>query len=404
MRKLLVFLVASGLLFMFAVPVMAEEEPADNKSLENRVKALEEQTLESRVKKLEQTLGSWSFYGSLRYQTFYEDSQNSIDHDDAGTTWDQALNSRIGAIAKKDRLGGQLELGIDDDNNNVYTRLFFATYDFGKGKVLFGQDYTPIGHVFQSNQVFSNDNDLLGWGQSYEGRVAQVKIMVKNLQVAFVKNKATSTLNAAADEKGNKGDYDIYIPKIELNYRVDMANGKFYTDIFGGFSSFKVEKVKKVTFNGTTYDVDPDKDWNVNSWLAGVRGGIKLDPAYINASFYYGQNAKNFGLVHTDSGGALIDGHGHLKNEDNLGVLLVAGTKIDVYTVEAGFGYVYSELDAKGFEKDDAMSYYINCTIPVYGGFFLVPEIGVLDRCNNYLDKNQYDKVTYFGAKWQINF
>jgi hypothetical protein len=49
-----------------------------------------------------------------------------------------------------------------------------------------------------------------------------------------------------------------------------------------------VEKVKKVTFNGTTYDVDPDKDWNVNSWLAGVRGGISWI-AYIKRPFYYGQ-------------------------------------------------------------------------------------------------------------------
>lgn len=375
MRKLMVFLLAAGLVCVFSAPVLAAEK-----------------TIEERITSLEQTIGAWSFYGSARYQTFYEDQNLSADTDDAGTTWDLAGNARLGATVAKDKIGGRFEFAVDDDaaaaGGTVNTRLLFGTYDFGTGKVLFGQDYTPMGSMFYSNQVWGGDNDLLGWGQMYGGRVPQVKFMAKGLEVALVENKAATKLNAAS------GDVDVVLPKLEFRY--NMKQDKFFVDVFGGFSSFKVEDV--------VIGTDTYGDETVNAWALGIGGGLNLAPAFIRAEAHMGRNFKNAGWSHQDAAGALFDADGSLVDEDNLGFLVVAGTKIDVYTVEAGFGYVSSEPDVSGSEKNTAMAYYLNCTVPVYGGFFFVPEVGVLDYGDGADGKDEKKDTTYFGAKWQINF
>lgn len=375
MRKLLVFLLAAGLLFVFTVPVSAQEK-----------------TIEERITSLEQTIGCWSFYGSARMTTFYEDKNLNADTDDAGTTWDLQGNARLGAAVTKDKIGGRFEFAVDDDaassGGSVNTRLLFGTYNFGPGTVLFGQDYTPMGAMFYSNQVWGGDNDLLGWGQMYGGRVPQVKFMVKGLEVAFVENKAASALNAAS------GDVDVTIPKIEFRY--NMKQDKFFVDVFGGFSSFKVEDM---VIGTTNYG-----DETVNAWAAGIGGGLNLAPAYIKAEIHMGQNFKNAGWSHQDATGAQFDADGGVIDEDNFGGLLVIGSKIDVYTVEAGFGYVSSELDVSDAEANTAMAYYLNCTVPVYGGFFFVPEVGFLDYGDGADGEDEDKDTTYFGAKWQINF
>jgi len=369
MRKILVFLMAVSLVFVLSAPI-----PAADKTIEERVTALEN------------IFGAWSFYGSARFQTFYEDKNLDAETDDAGTTWDLQGNARIGSTVTKDKIGGAFEFGVDDDAA-VSTRKLFGTYDFGTGKVLFGQDYTPLGSMFYSNQVWNADNDLLGWGQLYGGRVPQVKIMVKGLEVALVENKQ------AAPEVDD-GDVDVTLPKLEIRY--NLQKDKLFADLFGGFQTFEIEDV---VIDTTNYG-----DETVNSWALGIGGGLNLDPAFIRASIYMGQNVKNAGWSHQDASGALFDADGSLIDEDNFGGLLVVGSKIDKYTVEAGFGYVSSELDVSGAEANTAMSYYLNCTVPVYGGFFFVPEVGFLDYGDGNDGEDEEKDTTYFGAKWQINF
>lgn len=374
MQKLWACLLTIGLVFVLSAPA-----PADDKSIEDRVKALED------------TIGSWTIYGSARFQTFYNDSNLDADTDDQALIWDSAANARLGGKMVKGKISGAYEAGLDDDAG-VYTRLIYGAYDFGAGKIIIGQDFTPLGSMFYSNQVAANDNDLLGWGAIYGGRVPQIKLQMKNgLEFAFVENKSSSKLNADA----NAGDVDVLMPKLEVRY--NLNSDLFFADVFGGYSSFKVEDV---TIGGINYG-----DETVSSWAVGVGGGLKLDPAFVKAQVYMARNAKNFGLSHTDAKGAQFDAQGSVVDEDNFGAHIVVGTKIsNKYTVEAGYGYVYSELDESGSDKDTAMSYYLNATIPVYGSFFVVPEVGVLDYADGADGKDEHKDTTYFGAKWQVNF
>lgn len=374
MQKIWVCLLAIGFVFVFSAPA-----PAADGSLEDRVKALED------------TIGSWSIYGSARFQTFYKDNNINDDTDNQDLVWDSAANARLGGKMVKDKISGVYELGVDDDNG-VSTRLIYASYDFGAGKLVIGQDYTPLGSMFYSNQVVANDNDLLGWGAIYAGRVPQIKLQLKNgLEFALVENKSSSKLNAFS------GDVDALMPKLEVRY--NLKSGMFFADIFGGYSTFKVEDVVMVQ-GGANFG-----DETLNAWAVGVGGGLNLDPAFIRAQVYMAQNAKNFGLSHTDANGAMFDDQGSIVDEDNFGAHIVVGTKIsNKYVVEAGYGYVSSELDVSGSDKNTAMSYYLNATIPVYGSFFVVPEVGVFDYADGADGEDEHKDTTYFGAKWQINF
>ncbi len=93
---------------------------------------------------------------------------------------------------------------------------------------------------------------------------------------------------------------------------------------------------------------------------------------------------------------------------DYLGYTLVAGFKVnDMITLEAGYGGISSEANAVGTWEDDARAYYINATINLAKGVFIVPEFGALDKQdikNGTHKSTEQGKLTYFGLKWQINF
>lgn len=392
MRKLLINVVVVGLISVLSIPVLAQE-----KAIEDRVKALED------------IIGSYSFYGSLRFQTFYNDTSN-IDgntrnaaniEDDEGLRWDLAGNARFGTKVTRDKISGVYEIGLDDDAS-VYTRLIYGIYDFGPGKVLIGQDYTPIGRICYSNQVYADDLTLTGWGAAYEVRTPQIRFEFNGLEVAFVKDKGSSIPSSpsAAGVAKTQGDVDVLMPKIEMRYHVGQE--KFFADVFGGFFAFEVEDVVGLDNAGNA--VVNYGDETVNSWVVGAGGGVNLDPVFLRAQAYYARNAADFSLVHTNSDGAKFDAAGDLVDEENFGAHFVAGAKLGKYTVEAGIGYVSSEYDESGSEADNAMSYYLNAVIPIYGPFFVVPEIGVLDYLDGEDGRDEDKDITYVGAKWQINF
>jgi hypothetical protein len=373
-RQLMVFLVLVGVTFFFSAPVFAEDS-----------------SLDDRVSNLEKVFGGVKFYGSLRLSTFYEDANTGPGADDQSLRWDDQNNSRIGATFTRGKITGGYELGLDDDSSTI-TRKLYGIYDMGWGSLLIGQNNPILGNLFYSNQVFNNDNDLLGWGGVFETRLPQVKLTVKNLEVALVKDKTSSAMNA------DSGDVDALMPKLEVRYRINQP--AFFVDVFGGLFSYSVEDV---VLGSSNYG-----DETVNCWVAGLGGGLKLDPVFIRAQVYMAENGKNFGLILQDAAGAKFDASGSVVNETNAGGHLVVGSKVGKCTVEAGIGYAYSQLDdpaaSLGDDKNTCMSYYLNTTIPVYGSFFLVPEVGVLDYGDNSFGDDEKKDTTYIGAKWQVDF
>jgi hypothetical protein len=351
MRKLMVFGVLTVFFLAISVPLMAAAD--------------------------------WSLYGSVRMGTYYDNNDDDSIvggvADDDGTIWDLAGNSRIGGNVKADAIGGRFEFAVDDAGG-VTTRLLYATYNFGAGTLLIGQNYGPTGSTFLSNQAYGNDANLLNCGMAFDIRQPMVQVTVKGLSVALQQNEG-------ANIGVGGGDVDITLPKIALKYAFKKDN--LWANIFAGYQTYEIEAV------ADTYDVD--------SYVIGFGGGVTLGKAYVKAGAYMAQNGGQYGLWQLGVDDAQFIG-GEVVDNDTVGGQLVAGMKAsDKLALEAGVGYLAHEVDDSAYEKDESMVYYVQATYTFIPGVIIVPEFGVYDYKENSSEVDEGTK-TYFGAKWQINF
>ncbi len=327
----------------------------------------------------------WNFYGSARMGTFYEDEDENAG-DDERTKWDLQGNARIGATVKNGDIGGGFEYGAGDGKANI--RKLYGTYNFGGGSsILVGQSYSPTGDRFYSNQVWGADEDLLSTGQFYAGRQPMIMFSSQGFSFALVKPNDGGNLEIAG------GDVDITLPKFEAKYSIKQDG--LFVDIWGGFQTYEIES--------------PTETHDVSSYVAGIGGGIDTGSAFLKLHGYFARNQGNYGAAFlgpdktTDD--ALYDAFNNdILDVDTFGGLAVLGFKAsDTMTFEIGGGYVAHEADIDNAEKDETMSYYANVTINIAPGFFIVPEVGIVDYMDG-LTENDQGKLTYYGAKWQINF
>lgn len=386
MKKLFVCALAIAMVFAFTAPTMAAD---------------------------------WAFYGNARFDTFSIDQSKEAaanpfgesagympanggqgTNSDTDTQWTVATNARIGANVSAGDVGGRFEYGPTPN-----LRLLYGTWNFGAGILTVGQDYTPISE-FYSNQVFDGDIDLLPFGMAYNSRKPQIKLTFGGFDVAFITPNVkapisgyTTTTNAAGKVIGVTPtamvpvDTDTVLPKIAMSY-------KFSTDMFSvkpylGWQSFDFNK-----------GAGNDSTESLTSLVYGVGGKVNFGPAYVAANIWGGTNAGNYGMFMASEGRAAWDGV-NLKDNTTIAYAGVVGFKAsDMFTIEGGYGYTHSEIDYVVKLEDSASSYYLNCTINLAPGVFIVPEIGKYDYSEWKAGGLSVEKgdLTYFGAKWQINF
>lgn len=319
----------------------------------------------------------WNFYGNARFATFYEDFDPDVAGVDSETNllWNQQGNARIGANVKvNDEIGGRFEYGTGPN-----LRLLYGTYNFGSGYTfLIGQTYTPASSMFYSSSVYGDDGGLLGLGQFYTGRVPLVQVSMGSVKIALIRQ--------------NIVDYDLVtesmLPKIEASYGYRADN--FFVDLFGGYQTYEVR--------GTAAgDVD------IDAYVLGIGGGMNFGPVYFKAGVHMGQNYGNYGQWNRGVRNTAQVVGTDLIDNDNLGFLAVLGFKAsDSLSLEAGYGYQEAELDVAGSEADEIEQIYLNATVNITKGFFVVPEVGMIT--NSLGGATNEPETFYLGAKWQINF
>ncbi len=424
MRRLWVSLLVYGCILVLSTPVPASE-----------------QTPEARIKALEDVITGLSFYGSLRFHTFYVESDRNLSSDSDAVTklngstptitlpdqqtteWGLASNSRFGVdFSRGEGIGGKVEIGFRGENT-VSLREGYGTYSLDDVVFLFGQDYTPLSDWEYSNQVFSADNNLLGWGiLDVEGkRLPQVKMTWKGLQIALVQNKVASALNLVSSSTApspalpqlaaTNPKEEVLFPVLQARY--GLKTDLFFGDIFGGYTTYKV----KADSN--------DIDKAVTGYAYGIGGGVTPQPVYAKAMIWRAQNGRQMSLHQAYSAtsaqdiltntylmGAMFDTDYSLIDETDMGYALIGGVKIVTVAIEAGYGYVSADKDGNSLglnAKNKARSYYLNANIPIAQtylktvSFFVVPEVGLFDYMQDFSD-NKQGKISYAGAKWQINF
>ena len=337
----------------------------------------------------------WNFYGSARMSTNYvsDDFQNSgttvggdDDTKDAGTNWLLQGNSRIGARVKGEHLSGRFEYGT-----GVNVRLLYGEWDFGGGKLLVGQDYTPSSQ-FISTSIYGNiaeDSNLLGTGAFYGSREAQLKLSFGGFQVALVENDN-------ADDLGSDGDVDVYLPKLEVGWGMGFDTWSF--NLMGGAATYSIEDATNTAGTDTN-------NITVTSYMIGADGQVAFGPLTLKAAISAGRNVGNaWGSSVSLGSGILKDNGKDIDDTDAYQASLVGVFKLsDMWAFEGGVGYRADDPDSNNARLDKELQAYLQAFITLAPGVYILPEVGYIDHYNNTNGKSAGDTV-YAGAKWQIDF
>jgi hypothetical protein len=352
----------------------------------------------------------WNFYGSARFQTFstsFSEDANFSPVYDVGskplatysytaTQWNLAGNARIGANVNAGDIGGRFEYGHGGNpgtskSDGVGLRLLYGTWNFGSGELTVGQQYTPM-FFGMSNSVYGRENGMAGFGTTNASRNAMLQLKFGGFKIGAVSPSVgtAATLDATVVAAGYTNAKPT-LPKLEVAYSGAAGPVKFYAA--AGYNA--------VDYLNGTNDAKTLTSYVLSGKVEYVGG-----PFTVGVSGLYGTNMTEYWGMWNDNkarfaGGDFVDTLGY-------GFLGVVGFKInDMLGVEAGYGWETAQLDSKakpaGYKDDDVSMYYVQLPITLADGVFIVPEVGKIDMDKDFTGVKEGD-VTYFGAKWQINF
>jgi predicted porin len=224
---------------------------------------------------------------------------------------------------------------------------------------------------------------MLFQGGVYNGRRPQITGKFGALEIALVEPVTAGILGY------DNQDTDVTIPNLQASYKFKVAG--LSIDIGGGYQ---------------TYDVvdSNDDDESIDSYIVAIGGSYSMGPFYFAANYWMGTNVGNMGMVNDGFDDAAWDPVDEdLLDNDGWGFIVCAAfTMSDMLRFEAG--YAMNEFDVdEADEEDDTSTYYVQATINLAKGVFIVPEVGVVDYGNDSFDNDEGD-LTYYGLKWQINF
>ena len=319
----------------------------------------------------------WNFYGTASVNTFYINSDLAD-----STQFSDELNpgANIGAEVKvSDTLGGGFEYGTEDDSANVV--LLYGVWDFGAGSLMVGQNEVPAS-LGISGQVFDDDRALDGLGEFNPGERAQVSLTWGDFQIAAVEPDTMVTKAGGLDESLS----EVSLPSIQARYT--LSGNRFDAGVAAAFADFEYDSQSV-----TSYVVLASISTTVNRFRLAAQG-------------WMGQNVGNIAPQDTmgdgEDGYAIYQG-GKVYDVDGWGAALSVQVALtDMLGLEAGFGYVdldYGDIPGLATDNDKVQTCYVNMPITLTDGVQIVPEIGLIDY-----DEAGQDEITYYGAKWQIEF
>ena len=361
-----------------------------------------------------------SLYGSARFRTYYTDVDNGVPgaDSDKDTEWRMGHLSRFGADFKSDKITGKFEMdarsgpsatGIPGTDNpeagsqasklgNMRLRHLWGQYDFGAGKLMIGQNYPLYDAPVSGINYYSGGLQPLG-GIGYNvARTSQIRLTFGDFRIAFLPPDTSKTVPGGTNTVAFS-EVNTTFPKIELRY--DMKFDAFALDFIGGYQTYEVEDYNHGTGVGTKNTED------VASYVLGVRGKVNFGPAYAGLSLTYRVNGNNYGAwTNSTKESPLFQGN-DLKDASAFGGVAALGYKInDMFTLEASYAMLNSEVDTDLDNEDDMQTYGLIAKITVAPGVYIIPELIFQDNKDaktNGVAADQGD-TTIFGVFWMINF
>jgi hypothetical protein len=364
--------------------------------------------------------GDWGFYGSARVGIWSKKTDDGAGRSERDTQFQLQNNSRLGARVSAKDLYGRFEFGINPEEDNqspfgsggnsistsvesssVYLRLLYGVWDFGAGKLLVGQDYTPIYlGVSNANTASGSDSVMIGWGVVYD-RSAQIRLEFGGLHIALVDNTGFNLLAPATGVAFTGSTTKMSLPRIDAKYTFKFDPVKL--DIVGSYFSYNIERPTL-------------SDLSVDAYMFGARADAMLGPVRLRGAAYWTQNGSQLGI--SGGGSAMLanpaTANTAVIDNEAMGYAITALYKLnDMISFEAGYGYTQNEMDDAAMpavaggsgatQEDDRSMYYLQSVVKMAPGVFLVPEIGVQDGKENSTGGSDGD-MSYIGAKFQIDF
>jgi hypothetical protein len=197
-------------------------------------------------------------------------------------------------------------------------------------------------------------------------------------------------------------DVDVSLPKLEASY--SFKSDTFFIDVYGGYQTYELENVD-------------DDTLDISAYTIGAGGGIIFGPLTLSLGANFGQNYAVYGVNPTFRGGPSVlsdmfaayagpsfDGGDDVEDSDAMQALIVANFKVsNTLAFEAGAGWAQYEPNIDDSEWTE-WQYYANAVVSIAPGFFIVPEVGMINVEADDFDIEDAGEIFYAGLKWQINF
>lgn len=341
-------------------------------------------------------------------------------------------NTRFGMNFTTGKVKGVAELGFQSHStattsgSYVYLRLANITYDFGAYRITLGQDYTPYSW-FAVEADYVDDNNMTGFGASYDGRQPLIRIESKGLYLALispcktVKNNTAYTADGLGSGSGSdpvlgsySGDTTVLFPKTALGY--DYRTEGFIAGFGGALNAVKI--------NDSVHDATPPADINgktILSYIVYVHGDVILGVFKLRANFACGQNAGNFGIVLNPGVGQgnldsisydsdflknsayAYDDSGSIKNSRHIEGYVNAIIKFnDIFQIGAAAGYQSDKVDIDGAKADRQMIYAVDAKYTVDKYLSFSPAFSCRDYMKDMNGEEQGSEY-YGGVKVQFD-
>jgi hypothetical protein len=339
----------------------------------------------------------WNLYGSARMQSWYEmfDAPTGQlfangENDYTDLLFDLQGNSRLGATVKfSDAVSGQFEFGIS--TTNVTNRLILGHWNFGAGTLSVGQGYTPLYFPI-SSLAYGSDIGFLQTAEPYQGRQPMAQLAIAGFKLALVKQHGQAAAVAGAPAAAITRDM---IPKIEVAYGQKFGPVSF--NVGGGWQRYE--------FDTATTDFD------IDAWLVGANVIYSTGPFRVGVVGHFSQNGAQFGQSRgagtlTGDFSSAVIANNIIYDNDTWGAGAVVGFRpTKALNLELGFSRIESESDLPGSITRKTDAYYAQAAITLAPGVFIVPAVGVFERKDDAgAGSRDGEKITFAGAKWQINF